>query len=68
MSRRLQVTFTDEQYQILANMSEKSGKPLAYIVREAISFYLREEMGLAVATKQLRPGGDTRSGKGGAGE
>lgn len=58
---RLATTIPDEAYKALNELSEKTGKPLALMVREALEMYLAAQ-GIDVETR-VDWGGNRRKGK-----
>jgi hypothetical protein len=58
---RLATTIPDEAYEALNELSEKTGKPLALMVREALEMYLSSQ-GIDIETK-VAWGGNRRKEK-----
>jgi hypothetical protein len=63
---RLATTIPDEAYKALNEISEKTGKPMALMVREALEMYLAAQ-GINIETK-VDWGGNRRKGKAEDGE
>lgn len=57
MSKRTNITFTDEMHEAVSNLSDRTGIPFAHIVREAVDQYLEKEIGLDVDNSHPERGG-----------